>query len=355
MRPRRIPADKALTKTGLGGAARLADVAQLARVSTATVSRCINQPSTVSVELRTRIDKAIKQLGWVPHAAARALVTQRTRTVGAIVPTLANENFARAIQVMQEALEQQGYTLLLACSEYDLSRELRQVQKLLERNVDALVLVGEAHPAVHKLLAARTLPVIHTFTYRAKSKALCVGVDNYRAMAHAVSHMIELGHRSFGMLVQDTEGNDRAQARWDAAVDTLAKHRLKMKARHVANGLYGVHLGRELFRKIMANPNDRPTALICANGSFAIGAIFEARVMGIDIPQQLSILGFDDFELMAALPTPLTSVRVPSAEIGMRTADFIMAHINGTPPPPTGEFEAELILRASIGPPPRGR
>src|SRR5262249_60404970 len=120
----------------------LRDVARVAGVSTATVSRAMNSPDTVSEELRARVASVVRHLGWVPHGAARALATRRTGTIGAVFPTLTHGDFARAIQGLQSELSKAGRTLLLACSEYDPEQEHRQVRKLIERGVDALVLVG---------------------------------------------------------------------------------------------------------------------------------------------------------------------------------------------------------------------
>ena len=125
----------------------LRDVARVAGVSTATVSRAMNNPDAVSQELRTRIASVVRHLGWVPDGAARALTTKRTGTIGAVFPTLTHGDFARAIQALQHELAARGYTLLLACSEYKPEQEYDQVRKFIERGVDALLLVGEAHHA----------------------------------------------------------------------------------------------------------------------------------------------------------------------------------------------------------------
>ena len=125
----------------------LRDAAKAAGVSTATVSRAMNKPETVSEELRTRIASVIRNLGWVPNGTARALATKRTYTVGAIFPTRTHGDFSHAIQTLQHELAVGGYTLLLACSEYRLEQEPQQAQKLIERGVDALIPVGENHHA----------------------------------------------------------------------------------------------------------------------------------------------------------------------------------------------------------------
>ncbi len=127
------------------GRVGLRKVAEVAGVSTATVSRAMNAPGLVSAELRERIASVVERLGWVPDGAARALATRRTNTIGAIFPTLTHGDFARAIEGLQDELTRAGYTLLLACSEYDIDQEYRQARKLVERGSDAILLVGELH------------------------------------------------------------------------------------------------------------------------------------------------------------------------------------------------------------------
>jgi LacI family transcriptional regulator len=333
----------------------LRDVARFAGVSSATVSRVMNNPAVVSDELRSRIMVAIDHLGWVPHAAARALATQRTGTIGAVFPTLANEHFATAIQTLQEALEQVGYTLLLGCSQYDLEREYRQVRTMLERGVDAVVLVGEAHhPDLLPLLRQRQVPFVNTFAYRDGSDSLCVGVDNHQAFFDFTTYLIGLGHRRFAMLSQNADSNDRARARREGVRDALAEHGLGISAAHMVEGYWGAREGRQLFSKVMNTPQP-PTVVICGNGSFAMGAMLEAMQTGYDIPNELSLVGFDDFELMSELPIPITTVRVPSAEIGATAAQMILAELAQKGTAASVKCEAEIMVRASSGAPPKTR
>jgi len=333
----------------------LRDVAAFAGVSKATVSRVMNNPDVVSDKLRSRIEAAITHLGWVPHAAARALATQQTRTVGAVFPTISNEHYATAIQVLQETLEAHGYTLLIGCSEYDEDREARQVRKMLERGVDAIVLVGDAHQReILALLEARSVPVVGTFTYMANTAIPCVGVDNYKAFFAFTQYLLGLGHRRFAMLAQNADTNDRARARREGVRDALAVEGLAISPQHFAEGFWSVKEGRELFARVMSH-SVKPTAMICGNGSFAMGAMLEAMSSGIQVPKDLTIAGFDDFELMAELPIPITTIRVPSAEIGRRAADLIVAQLRGDTQVRSHECQPEVMIRASSGPPPLSR
>jgi LacI family transcriptional regulator len=333
----------------------LRDVAAFAGVSKATVSRVMNNPDVVSDKLRSRIEAAITHLGWVPHAAARALATQQTRTVGAVFPTISNEHYATAIQVLQETLEAHGYTLLIGCSDYNEEREARQVRKMLERGVDAIVLVGDAHQReILALLAARSVPVVGTFTYTADTAIPCVGVDNYKAFFAFTQYLLGLGHRRFAMLAQNADTNDRARARREGVRDALAVEGLAISPQHFAEGFWSVKEGRQLFSQVMAHPV-KPTAMICGNGSFAMGAMLEAMSSGIQVPKDLTIAGFDDFELMAELPIPITTIRVPSAEIGRRAADLIVAQLRGNLDVRSHECQPEVMIRGSSAPPARLR
>jgi LacI family transcriptional regulator len=330
----------------------LRDVARVAGVSTATVSRAMNNPAAVSEELRDRIASVVRHLGWVPHGAARALATRRTGTIGAVFPTLTHGDFARAIQALQSELSEAGYTLLLACSEYDAEQEFWQVRKLIERGVDALLLVGEAHHRdLAELLDKNRIPYVNTFVYNPTTHGTCVGPDNHKALHKLTRYLIGLGHRSFGVVAQSTDNNDRAQARLQGIRDALAEKSIAIQPRHFAQGYWGINEGRQLFRRMLAH-RPWPTAVICGNAYLTVGALLESQAMGIAVPGEMSIVGYDDIEIMSELPIPLTTVRVSSDEVGRRAARLLVAKIEGRPIDPRFECDAEVIVRASSGPVP---
>src|SRR5918993_1040495 len=264
------------TASRKGNAVGLRKVAEIAGVSTATVSRVMNKPDLVSPELRDRVLSVAKHLGWVPDGAARALTTGRSGTIGAVFPTLTHGDFALAIQALQSHLAASGYTLLLACSEYDPDQELQQVRKLIERGVDALALVGEAHdPELNEILAQRAVPYVNTFVYNRESHGTCIGPDNYKALYNLANHLVELGHRHFGLIAQTTTNNDRAQARLEGVQDALAARSIAIPPQHLVTGLSGIGEGRALFRRIIEH-KPWPTAIMCGNAYLAIGAMLES-------------------------------------------------------------------------------
>jgi LacI family transcriptional regulator len=351
------PRDKRRTKTASPAPARsvgLRDVARVAGVSTATVSRVINSPDTVSEELRARVNSVVRHLGWVPHGAARALATRRTQTIGAVFPTLTHGDFARAIQGLQNELSKSGRTLLLACSEYSPEQEYEQVRMLIERGVDAVLLVGEAHHRdLSELLEKNHIPYVNTFVYNAASHGTCVGPDNRKALYELTRYLIELGHRRFGVVAQTTENNDRAAARMRGIREALAEKGLAIEPRHFVHGFWTIQEGRNLFRRLLQD-KPWPTAVICGNAYLTVGALLESQAMGIAVPGQMSIVGYDDIEIMAELPIPLTTVRVLSDEVGRRAARLLIAKLEGREIDESLECAAEIIVRQSSGPPPKG-
>ena len=157
------------------------DVARLAGVSTASVSRALNNPAAVRVELRARIDAAAQQLGYIPDAAARALSSRRTRTIGAVIPTVDNAMFARGIEALERYLTLQGYLLLLATSGYDPELEHRQAQNMVSRGIDGLILRGDVHTeGLRRLLHTQRIPFINVGVYQPDKPQACVGADNER-------------------------------------------------------------------------------------------------------------------------------------------------------------------------------
>ncbi|MDE2516550.1 MAG: LacI family DNA-binding transcriptional regulator, partial [Rhodospirillales bacterium] len=279
-------------------------VAEIAGVSTATVSRAINHPATVSEALRLRVASVAERLGWVPDGAARALSTGRTATVGAIFPTLSHGDFARALEGLQAELTGLGLTLLLACSEYSLDLEYRQARKLVERGVDGILLVGGLHhPDLHPFLTRCGVAAVETFLYDPARPGERVGPDNRRALYRLTRYLIGLGHRRFGVIAQDATANDRAGARLAGIRDALAEHGLAVPPDCHAEGRWTIAEGRALFARIAAARRP-PTALICGNAWLAVGAMLESQARGIAVPGEMSIAGYDDIEVMAELTVP---------------------------------------------------
>lgn len=329
------------------------DVAASAGVSTATVSRVLNGLGGVREALRRKVLAAVERLGYVPNAGARAMMLRRSDTVGAIFPTVDNAIFAKAIDALQRRLAESGLQLLLATSDYDPQAEARQALALLTSGVDALLLCGCGQSGdLLQRLAQRGVPVVHVMTWPAPPGLVAVGFDNRRAMGQAVRYLLDLGHRRIAMLAGITHGNDRAAARVAGVREALHAAGLELPPSRLVERRYGLAAAREGLRTLMqARP--APTALVCGNDVLAVGALLEAQALGLEVPAQLSIVGFDDLELASHLQPALTTVRVPAEEMWRCAADQVLALLRGEAPPPAVEVQVSLVVRGSTGPAPR--
>lgn len=335
----------------------LQDIATAAGVSTATVSRVLNSPSDVRPLLRERVEAQIRALGYVRHGAARALASARSHTVGAVIPTLESAIFASGVNAVEKRLTVAGYTLLLAVTNYDLAHEYEQVQALIERGVDGMILVGrDHHEDTLNMLARQRCPFVTTWTYSPDAPYPCVGFDNPGAARRITEHLLELGHTRVGMIAGLTEGNDRARERITGVETALASRGLKLNRRALIEKPYEVSEGRNAFRALMKLPvSVRPTAIFCGNDVLAVGAMLEAQHLGIRVPDDVSIVGFDDLPLAEHLLPGLTTVHVPSRRMGERAAEYLLHCIAGDAPEPRNELPTDIMIRGTTAPPPAAK
>lgn len=334
-------------------AARLADVARLAKVSTATVSRALTLPHKVKARTLQRVQQAASSLGYVAHGAARALASRRTQTIAAVVPTLDNAIFANTIHALQRRLDAAGYVLLIASHEFDAGIEARVTRKLIERGVDGLVLLGTTHhPEIYRMIEAHALPYVLTWAWDERGNHPCVGLDNHAAARRITEYLLDLGHRRFAMVSGITAQNERAQERLAGVRAALAASGLELPAQRVVEKPYTHGGGREGLRAVIAGA-DAPTAVICGNDVLAIGAIAECHARGMKVPQDLSVTGFDDMELAAVMNPALTTMRFPTAELGTYAADHLLKRLKGQAVDLRRKLPTELVVRQSTGAPRR--
>lgn len=331
----------------------LEDVARLAGVSTASVSRALNDPDKVAEPTRKKIESAIEDLGYTPNFGGRVLASNRTNTVGAIIPTLANAIFATGMQAFGEELSKAGRTLLIATTHYDPDEEYRQVRSLLAQGADALLLIGEDRPAAtRRLLQVRKVPHVVSWIYGNDDDQTYVGFDNYAAAQMVAGKVLDLGHRNIAMLTGITTGNDRARNRSKGIADAIAAYGDGARLSHSVEVKFRVQYGKTGLDEIL-NAAPDTTAVLCGNDVLAAGAMVRAREMGREVPRDLSIVGFDDIGLASVVTPPLTTVRVPQIEMGRMAAQALLAKMDGG----TGDMSRKLpthwVERGSLGPPPK--
>ncbi|MCB1493414.1 MAG: LacI family DNA-binding transcriptional regulator [Rhodobiaceae bacterium] len=338
----------------------LADVARHANVSTATVSRCLNAPDQVVGATRERVMGAVRELGYAPNFNARALAARRTNTVGAIIPTMENAIFARGVQAFQEELQLHGMTLLVASSSYREDLEAEQIRTLIARGADALFLIGyHRSDDVYRFIEQRGIPVIVAWVHDPAQRRMSIGFDNREAMKDLANEVLDLGHRRIGYITADRSSNDRARDRVIGVREAMTQRGLDPQSLTLIETTYSIDNGGTAFAEIMRG-DDRPSVVMCGNDVLAVGAVRQAKAMGMSIPGDVSITGFDEIELADVVEPALTTVHVPHREMGRQAAAVLLDVINGRTEigpgkaPPSIRLETHVCMRETLGPAPVG-
>ena len=317
----------------------LSAVAKLAGVSSITVSRVVRLPDLVAPETRGRVEAAMKELGYVPNQLAGALASARTRSVGVLVPTIANSIFADTVQGLSDELEPRGYAVILAQSRYDAAREDHMLQALLSRRPEAIIMVGS--PATEdgaRLLRRAGIPVVETWEIPPEPIDAVAGFDNYEAGCAVARHLVAQGRQRLAFIGGD---DPRATRRWNGFRDTALQAGVEMPRRLI--------LDRNASGSVAAWA-DLPgvDAVFAANDAHAIGFLSGLRKAGLlrDGPaaeQPVAVIGLGDLEMGRLMAPSLSTIRVHGDAIG-RTAARLMLSRDG---PRHVDLGFEVVLRDS--------
>lgn len=330
---------------------KLSDVAQAAGVSTASVSRVLNNDMRVNQEIRARVEAAVQKLGYRPNSAARALASRKFRKIGAIVPTLENHSFASGVEALQARLAKEGYALIVASSDYRPELELMQARMLVSVGIDGIMLIGADHlPELYRLLDESSMPFVNAWVVDRNSGHPCVGFDNRAAAMRLTHYLIDLGHRKFGVVSGMRAGNDRATERVRGVAEALASRGLSLPPERLIEVPYKIFESQLALRSLMA-ADDPPTAIVCGNDIQAFGVLIECQSLGISVPETVSVAGFDDLDFAAHISPALTTIQVRASEIGTRAAEYLLAKLAGKPVLNITEIKVNLMVRLSTAPP----
>ncbi|SMF12846.1 transcriptional regulator, LacI family [Xaviernesmea oryzae] len=340
-------AGKATQAETLAKRVSIADVAKLAGCAPATVSRRLNNPEIVSPSVVESIDHAIQALGYVRNGSARQLRSSRSHLVGAIIPTIRHSIYAEMLAGLQQSLERNGFALIYSTSEYDLDEEYKQALTLVERGIEALVLVGTRHRSkTFDLLNTHNVSCAVTYALQKDFNYTSIGFDNYRAAALAAQRLWALGHRTFGMIAGITTNNDRAQARVAGFTDTLLGLGATRDDVIIREAPYQIGAGRQMMASLLvAAP--QISAVFCGSDVLAIGAMSELRSQGISVPDRCSIIGFDNLEIAAYVDPPLSTLNVPAYEMGVETGEWVVRSEPGKVIPRKVELDVEYVERGT--------
>jgi len=324
-------------------------LAERSGVSATTLSRVMNHPEMVRPPLRARAEAVLAEAGFVPNGAARSLASRKTRTMGAVVPTVDSALFARIVDGMQQTIHEHGFQLLLACSNYSPQREAAEVRALLERRVDGLMLVGRSRGSeLYELLDSQGVPFVTTCHFDDAMPWPIVGWDNVNESARIANYLIDIGHREFGVIAGITAHNDRAADRVLGYRGALQRRGVELREPMVIECPYTVPEARNAMAALLRMPRP-PSAVMCGNDILAYGALQECLWRGVRVPQDVSITGFDNIEMAAHCRPGITTLHVPTYTIGERAAEVLLGAKHAAPRHVF--MELELIVRGTTAPP----
>lgn len=329
------------------------DVAKRAGVDTSTVSLVLSdKPVALTEETRRRVRAAAAELGYQVNALAAGLRRRTSDTIGVVSDLIATTPHAgQMVQGAQDAAWSAGRMLMMINTGGDAEVEDRAIAALLGRQVDGIVYAAMYHRVVEPPAALHEVPSVLLDARSDDQSLSSVAPDEAGGARAAVAHLIELGHRRIGYLQSDA-AIPAAEERLHAYRETLAQHGIGLEAWLIVEGLDEHEGGRAAAARILERP-DRPTALFCFNDRMAAGAMHKAHQLGLSVPRDLSLVGFDNEELVAPLTEPpLTTVQLPHYEMGQWAVERLLRQISGEQlEPEHHRVPCPLVLRESVAPP----
>ncbi|TDE84623.1 LacI family DNA-binding transcriptional regulator [Deinococcus sp. S9] len=337
----------------------LEEVARLAAVSPSTVSRALARPDMVAQETRDRVLEAVRQTGYRPNALARSLRQQESRNLGLVITDL-NPFHATLAKGVQDAAEQYDLNVILFTSDESERKERRALETLRSHMPQGLILIPTAHTRGHQALL-QGLPVVELDRVSGISEVHSVQVDNVGSARSAVQHLIELGHRRIGGIFGH-QTVSTATGRLQGYQDALREAMIPFDPALVQFGDYREASGHEAALHLLSLPaNIRPTALFVSSHEMTVGAVLAMRELGVRIPHDVSVVGFDDSRLMQILEPPMTVIAQPTYDLGQTACHTLVSLVRRRAKASTvgaatesGKkvlLPAPLIVRRSTSPP----
>lgn len=328
----------------------MSDVAGRAGVSIKTVSNVINDWPHVTDETRQKVNQAIEAIGYRPNQMARSLVTGKTKAIGVVIPDISNPFFGMAIRGCEEVLFEAGYSIFLCNTNEDVDRERYYLDQLLSRGVDALILWGTRLCCADLEEIVGTEPVLVTVELGEEPTGpnhVCINVDNLRGARIATEHLIEVGHQRIAHLA-GPPGRITRELRMRGYEQALETAGISPSPRLIVSEHPSIQGGFRAAQHLIQT--EKPDAIFCYNDLMALGAVLTARYLGLVIPDDLALVGFDDIEMASMIEPPLTTVRVPQYQLGRLTGQIVFECLqNGEPADRLVMSSVELRIRGSSG------
>jgi DNA-binding LacI/PurR family transcriptional regulator len=324
-------------------------VAQLANVSIATVSRTINRVSTVNPKMAKRVWEAIEKLDYFPNTQARALVSGRSRLLGLIVSEITNPFFPELIQGFEDIAVEHGYEILISSTNYDPARMALCIRRMLERRAEgvAVMTFGVEKPLLEQL-AERKVPLVFVDVGPERPGISLLRVDYHHGIRQGVQHLAALGHRQIAF-VSGPRRLHSAQSRIAAFSKSLAECAIVANPAWIVDGDHTMEGGIDAMDRLLKS-KPLPTAVVCSNDMTAIGVLHKLYRAGLRVPDDLSVIGFDDIRMAQVTIPPLTTVQMSCFELARAAVTALRAHVEeGGDPKRSYKINTHLVVRESTG------
>jgi LacI family transcriptional regulator len=329
-------------------AVTIKDVAREARVSVASVSRALNGHSNVTDETRRRILRVAKELRYMPHGAARSLITRRTQTIGALLPDLHGEFFSELIRGVDLAARTRGLHLLVSSSHGDANEAAAALRAMLGRVDGMLVMSPHVDASFLRDNLPAGLPIVLLNTPITGQRYAALNIDNFGGAYAMVRHLVGRGHRRIALIAGPENNFDAAERLrgYRSAMEKFAPKALAQVLRGDFTEESGYRAGQQLLEL-----RQRPQAVFAANDIMAAGCLNALKEAGVRVPQDIALAGFDDIPIAHFVTPPLTTVRVRIADLGARALDRLVAVIDDETAVHNSiqMLDTELVVRQSCG------
>lgn len=327
----------------------LVEIARAAEVSVATVSRALsNRNYPLKAETRQRILKLAKEMGYQPNLVARSLQSNRSHLVGVIVDRMQSPFAAATVQGIQDGLRDAGYTISIAYSNRDQKLALEAIHTFYRHQVAGLVILNSwLHTYNDSILSLQDRPFVFVNRVFSNGVGNCVAPGDCYGAQLATQHLVDLGHRRIGYINGRADWIE-AQNRLAGFREVLEKHGLPTEAALIGQGDWGRDSGFQATQQLLAL-KERPTAIFAANDIMALGAYYAIQEAGLKIPADIAIVGYDDRDFAAWIRPALTTVRMPSYEMGQAAARLMMKQFANEEMEDATQIPGELIIRESCG------
>jgi LacI family transcriptional regulator len=323
-------------------------VAKRAGVSIATVSRTINHVPTVDPHLAKRVWEAINELNYFPNTQARGLVSGRSRLLGLIVSEITNPFFPELIQGFEEVAVESGYEILVSSTNYDPNRMSLCIRRMLERNAEgvAIMTFGIEEPLLDQL-ADRNVPIVTVDVGPNRPGFSLLKVDYRHGIRQGVQHLAALGHRKIAFISGPARLHS-AQSRLSAFTSSLNECGIPSDPAWIVNGDHTLEGGIAAMERVLAGSRV-PTAVMCSNDMTAIGVLHKVFRAGLRVPDDLSVIGFDDIHMARVTIPPLTSIHMSRLDLARAAVMALRSHLERTGPEREYKIDTYLVVRETTG------